>query len=469
MASSTLYILFTIISLQSLPIYSHLFLPLTHTLSKTLTTQTQTHHLLKTSSTHSTARFHRHRNPHRQISLPLSSGSDYTLSLSINSQSLNLYMDTGSDLVWFPCEPFECILCEGKPNLNPPLIPHSTPFIPCNSPACSAAHSSKSPSDLCAIAGCPLEIIETSDCYSHRCPPFYYAYGDGSLIAGLRQANLSIPTSKSDFQLHNFTFGCAHSALAEPVGVAGFGPGLLSLPAQLAIGTQFSYCLISHSFDAGLLHRPSPLILGRSSDELIHGEFVYTPMLHNPKYPYFYCVGLEGISVGGKILPAMKNLRRVSKDGNGGVVVDSGTTFTMLPAEMYEKVAEEFDLGMRVNHERATEVEAETGLGPCYYYEEEKVTKVPKVVFHFGGNASVVLPRRNYFLGFKREVGGQNRKVGCLLLMNAGELPDSGGGPAATLGNFQQQGFEVVYDLGKRRVGFSRRQCATLWDSLSRG
>lgn len=454
-------------------------LPLTHSLSRTQFNST--HHLLKSTSARSTTRFHGHHQQRRQVSLPLSPGSDYTLSFTLGSnppQPISLYMDTGSDLVWFPCSPFECILCEGKSNPStttpPPKVPKNA-SVSCKSRACSAVHSSLSSSDLCAISRCPLESIEISECSSFSCPPFYYAYGDGSLIARLYRDTLSVPTSLHPLLLPNFTFGCAHTALGEPIGVAGFGRGLLSLPAQLAsfspqLGNRFSYCLVSHSFDQDRVRRPSPLILGRHDEkEKDLGNdgirFVYTSMLENPKHPYFYCVGLKGISVGKRNIPAPEALKRVDRRGNGGMVVDSGTTFTMLPASLYDSVVTEFDRRVGRVHERASDVEDKTGLGPCYYYH--KVVNVPPMVFHFVGNgSSVVLPRTNYFYEF---LDGDNKKnVGCLMLMNGGDDEELDGGPGATLGNYQQQGFEVVYDLEERRVGFARRHCAALWDSLNR-
>ncbi|KAF5180219.1 Aspartyl protease family protein [Thalictrum thalictroides] len=406
-------------------------------------------------------------------------------------------MDTGSDLVWFPCSPFECILCENKYDSNIPTTPFniSSAFhLPCNSPACSAAHSSLPSSDLCAISHCPLETIEVSDCSAFSCPSFYYAYGDGSLIARLYKDQLSLPLASSSLNLPNFTFGCAHTTLGEPIGVAGFGQGLLSLPAQLAkhspqLGNSFSYCLISHSFDVNRIRKPSPLILGRSSfkhkenkdskavanegsgnNGVVEGEeeFLYTPILHNPKHPYFYCVGLEAITVGKKRIPAMESLKRVNRKGNGGMVVDSGTTFTMLPTKLYEAIVTEFENTIGSVLTRANQVEEQTGLNACYYYDNELVslTKVPKLVLHFVGNSSVTLPRRNYFFKYMDGSDGKKeRHVGCLMLMNGGDEEDDG--PVATLGNIQQQGFEVVYDLVKRRVGFARRQCSTLWDSLN--
>lgn len=319
-----------------------------------------------------------------------------------------------------------------------------------------------------------------SDCKSFSCPPLYYAYGDGSLIATLYKDSLSMPVSAhKSLVLSNFAFGCAHTTLAETVGVAGFGRGVLSFPAQLSslsprLGNRFSYCLVSHSFDSEKTRRPSPLIFGRYEDkekveERDETEFVYTEILNNPKHPYFYTVGLNGISVGKKNIPSPGFLKRVDRKGNGGMVVDSGTTFTMLPKSLYDSVVVEFDRRVGVSHERASGIEEKTGLSPCYYLG--KMANVPMVKFHFVGNGStVVLPRRNYFYEFLDGEDGSEKKrnVGCLMLMNGGDEEELSGGPGGILGNYQQQGFEVVYDLGKKRVGFARRKCASLWENLNK-
>ncbi|OWM88374.1 probable aspartyl protease At4g16563 [Punica granatum] len=507
MASPLLFFLLPLLQLvaaaaSSVCVSQPILLQLTHSLSKAQFNSTP--HLLRAISARSAARFrHHHRHlsaatthhhHHRQVSLPLAPGSDYTLSFTLESdqpQPVSLYMDTGSDLVWFPCSPFKCILCEGKPTPNPALLNTSSASpVSCQSASCSAAHSARSSSDLCAIARCPLESIETSECASFSCPPFYYAYADGSFIARLYRNSISIPMSSPSLVLHNFTFGCAHSALGEPVGVAGFGRGLLSLPAQLSrhspqLGSRFSYCLVSHSFESDRVRQPSPLILGRnteskqkkSSVNQKEGEFVYTQMLNNPKHPYFYCVGLEGISVGRKYIPAPSSLKKVDRKGNGGMVVDSGTTFTMLPSSLYNSMVAEYEQRLGRVHERARGIEEKTGLSPCYYFDDRsKVggsnTNVPTVSLHFAGTneSTMVLPRENYFYDFVDGgdgLSGRKRKVGCLMLMNGGDEAELGGGPTATLGNYQQQGFEVVYDLEEGKVGFARRHCASLWDSLN--
>ncbi|KAG6416268.1 hypothetical protein SASPL_123694 [Salvia splendens] len=354
------------------------------------------------------------------------------------------------------------------PSTSP--LPPPSPAIP---PSAPPPTTPSPPPHLCAIANCPLETIEIGDCRKFPCPSFYYAYGDGSLVASLYRDTLS---SSPSFNLPNFTFGCAHSALAEPIGVAGFGRGRLSFPAQLArtspeIANYFSYCLISHSFHADRVLKPSPLILGRHEkkkkkrldSDSEDGEteqvmYSYTPMLYNPKHPYFYCIGLEAVSIGNVKIPAPESLRRVDRRGDGGMVVDSGTTFTMLPRGFYRAVVGEFGRGVR--HRRARGVEERTGLSPCYY--GESFADIPRVTWHFGRNATVEMPRENYFYEFVD--GEAGKRVGCVMVMDGGE---EGGGPAGLLGNYQQQGFEVVYDLEAKRLGFAKRKCASLWDSLS--
>lgn len=332
-----------------------------------------------------------------------------------------------------------------------------------------------------------------SECDKHSCPPFYYAYGDGSFVARLYTDKLEIPmSSPPSLVIRNFTFGCAHESLGEPIGVAGFGRGALSLPAQLAdfsphLGTQFSYCLVSHSFDTDRVRQPSPLILGRVDSSLgvnkakrvagaprIVDDFAYTPMLDNSKHPYYYYVGLEAITVGNQRLPAPESMKRIDGKGDGGMVVDSGTTYSMLPEKLYKSVVSEFGKWIKSGYKRARPVEDRTGLSPCFYVDHSPSNKgvlsVPQMVFHFGGNSnsSVVMPRKNYFYEFidGGDDGKMKRKVGCMTLMNAGYFPDSGG-PAGLLGNYQQQGLEVVYDLLKKRVGFARRKCASLWDTIN--
>ncbi|KAK7850305.1 putative aspartyl protease [Quercus suber] len=452
-------------------------LPLTHSLPKFNSTQL----LFKSLSIHSSIRFQQHQqkkqnqdqnhNQSQQISIPLSEVSGYYLSITTGSnpsKSISLFMDTGSHIVWYPCSPYKCFRCKTPPKL---LKPPKNASVSCSSPACPAAHLSRFPipSDICAVAGCPIKRIVNSDCDSYSCPPFYLAYGDGSIIARLYKDSATVPTSSVPSLIPNFTFGCAHKAINEEVGVAGFGPGLLSLPSQLAtvypqVSKGFSYCLGDSTSNSSETPSSSALFLGLKDDSGNSStEFAYTPILDNPSRPYYYMVGLEGISVGKKYIAAPELVKRVDKNGDGGTIVDSGSTMTILPKSLHDSLVAELD---RFNNERAKVVEDNSAFERCYYFDGDIMNmNLPAVVLHFVGNgSSVTIPRGNYLVEIYPEKNDPiQRHSACLTFKNGG---DKIGGTGAIFGYYMQLGIEVVYDLANKRIGFGKQPCKALSDKV---
>nr|GEU74150.1 probable aspartyl protease At4g16563 [Tanacetum cinerariifolium] len=229
----------------------------------------------------------------------------------------------------------------------------------------------------------------------------------------------------------------------------------MSAPPSLTVKTSLSAVLMKLL----LSRQPSPLILGRRVDPPVKVSkvkqvsqpqpFAYTPMLENTKHPYYYYVGLEAVTVGKYRITAPLNMSTIDGKGNGGMVVDSSTTYSMLPEELYNSVVGEFGRLVKSSYKRAQEVEDKTGLSPCYYTDQpvgdtgiKKVKKVsvPQLVSHFGGNSSVVMPKKNYFYEFT-DGKKVKRNVGCMTLMNAGYFPGSGG-PAGLLGNTSNKGWK---------------------------
>ncbi|CAI0555545.1 unnamed protein product [Linum tenue] len=88
------------------------------------------------------------------------------------------------------------------------------------------------------------------------------------------------------------------------------------------------------------------------------------------------------------------------------------------------------------------------GLGrdTCFDLSGKTEVKVPTVVLHFRG-ADVSLPASNYLIPVDTS--------GAFCFAFAGTM--SG---LSIIGNIQQQGFRVVYDLGGSRIGFAPRGCA---------
>nr|GEW82846.1 probable aspartyl protease At4g16563 [Tanacetum cinerariifolium] len=197
------------------------------------------------TTTHSSHRFLNH---HRQVLVALSPGSDYTMSISLGASQLpvTLYIDTGSDLVWVPCKPLTCIMCEGKSDPQTTPLPHDIPVnsssalpVTCQSRACSSVHNHVPSSHLCAMSRCPLDSIEMSEFQNYTCPSFYYAYGDDNFVGKLYEDVLELPMSAPQW--------------------------------------------------------------------------------------------LEAVTVGKNIITAPLNMSTIDGKGNGGMVVDSGTTYSMLP------------------------------------------------------------------------------------------------------------------------------------------
>ncbi|PWA49217.1 eukaryotic aspartyl protease family protein [Artemisia annua] len=403
----------------------------------------------------------------------------YIISLNLGSppQVIQVYMDTGSDLTWVPCGnlSFNCIDCDDYPNNSPmpkysPLRSSTCTRDTCTSQFCVDVHSSENAYDPCNIAGCSLVTLIKGTC-SRPCPSFVYTYGEGVVAGTLSRDTLRIHGSSDrdvTRDVTNFGFGCVGSTYREPIGIAGFGKGSLSLPSQLGfLQKGFSHCFLAFKF----VNNPnvtSPLVIGDlaiSSKENLQ----FTPMLKNPMYPNYYYIGLEGITLGigsGSLIQVPTNLRDFDSSGNGGMLIDSGTTYTHLPQPFYTQLLSQLE--SVINHPRAKDVETRTGFDLCYRVPcinnlTDGMTimdlddhLLPAITFHFMNNVSLVLPQGNsfYVMGAPRN----STVVKCLLFQS---MDDKDYGPAGVFGSFQQQNVEVVYDMEKERIGFQTMDCAS--------
>ncbi|KAL9147831.1 hypothetical protein ABFS82_12G001300 [Erythranthe guttata] len=360
--------------------------------------------------------------------------------------------DTGSDLTWVPCGnlSFDCIDCNDYKNNR--LLTASINFSPshsssslrdsCSSPFCSDIHSSDNSFDTCTIAGCSLTTLLRSTCY-RPCPPFAYTYGEEVVAGTLTRDTLRVhaTTNSISRDIPRFCFGCVGSTYREPIGIAGFGKGPLSLPSQLGfVHKGFSHCFLPFKY-ANNPNISSPLVVGDlpiSSKEYMQ----FTPMLKSPiMYPNYYYIGLEAVTVGNVSTAPQVTLREFDSFGNGGMIIDSGTTYTHLPEPFYSQLLS--ILESVINYPRATEVEERSGFD---------------LFSHFLNNVSITLPQGNCFYAMGAPSNYSVAK--CLLFQSMDDDDDRYYGPAGVFGSFQQQNVEVVYDLDKERIGFQVADCA---------
>ncbi|GFZ15545.1 eukaryotic aspartyl protease family protein [Actinidia rufa] len=340
----------------------------------------------------------------------------YLMKLSIGSPAVtNLAIaDTGSDLVWIQCEP-----CDN--NCYPQ---DRSPFNPMQSSTYMELSCDSKPCQYLPIHGCGST--------NNKCE-YTYRYGDRSFTMG-DLATDTFTFDSTDGQVASFPnsiFGCGHNNAgtfnSRGSGLVGLGGGPLSLISQLGaqIEQKFSYCLLPRTINSA-----SKLRFG--TDSILSGPgVVSTPIQFDDKGTFYYLT-LEGASVGNKRIPYSNQMGTVNQ---GNIVIDSGTTLTILESRFYSDLEAALKEAIGLNpipDPRGT-------YNLCY--DSGSVPEMT-VVFHFTG-ADVMLKTLNLF---------RNLSYGTCLAM----LPDD---ELNIYGNWAQMNFQVEYDLGRKQVSFAPADC----------
>ncbi|KAL3624867.1 hypothetical protein CASFOL_031535 [Castilleja foliolosa] len=344
---------------------------------------------------------------------------EYFTRIGVGTPAKNFYMilDTGSDIVWLQCLP--CLKCyiQTDPIFNPNI---STSFqsVPCTSPLCNQ--------------------LDRPGCNSSRkiCQ-YRVSYGDGSFTTGdLTTETLTFGRKNI---VPNIAVGCGHTnkgLFNAAAGLLGLGRGKLGFPVQ-ASGEKFSYCLVEPSVS---IKKSSYLLFGESA---VPKKAAFTRLLTNPKVNTFYYVGLEGFSVGGtRVRGINPSLFKIDGYGYGGVIVDSGTSVTRLTQSAYVALRNAFRAGATNLKNTSSDISL---FDTCFDLSGLTSVSVPTVAFHFDG-VDVSLPSTNYLIPVDNE--------GTVCFAFAGTTDG-----LSIIGNIQQQGFRVVFDLAGQKLGFVPQSC----------
>lgn len=355
----------------------------------------------------------------------LNDGSgEYYVRVGVGTPATGQYLviDSGSDVIWVQCRPCDQCYAQSDPIFDPSTS-SSFSAVSCDSTICRTLPGSSSSG--CGDAGsCRYEV----------------SYGDGSYTDG----TLALETlTFGGAIVHGVAIGCGHrnrGLFAGASGLLGLGWGAMSIVGQLggAAGGAFSYCLATR--DPGSSNAAAgSLVLGRS--EAVPEGAVWVPLVRNPQAPSFYYVGLAGIGVGEQRLPLQEGLFRLTDDGAGGVVMDTGTAVTRLPPDAYAALRDAFAVAVG-GLPRAPPVSL---FDTCYDLSAYTSVRVPTVSFYFDQGAALTLPARNLLV----EVDGG---VYCLAF-----APSSSG--MSILGNIQQEGIQITVDSANGFVGFGPNTC----------
>ncbi|XP_010244230.1 PREDICTED: aspartic proteinase CDR1-like [Nelumbo nucifera] len=344
----------------------------------------------------------------------------YLMKISIGTPPVEMLAiaDTGSDLIWTQCKPCDYCFHQTSPLFDPK---NSSTYrdLSCNSKPC--------------------DDLNSATCSSSGACEYMYKYGDQSFTNGLLASETVTmdSTSGKPVALPKVVFGCGHNNGGTfdklTSGLVGLGGGSLSLVSQLgsSIGGKFSYCLAPLSYNA-----TSKLNFGSAA--VVSGEGAVSTPLVSKSPDTFYYLTLEGVSVGEKKLAYKKALKSSNDVEEGNIIIDSGTTLTMIPPDFYEEV--ESAVKSAIDLEPVPDPHRLLTL--CYRTAQD--FDVPPITVHFTG-ADVVLKPINTFVKLEEDLV-------CFVMIPSNDL--------AIFGNLSQMNFLVGYDSVDKKVTFMPADCS---------
>ncbi|GAY44395.1 hypothetical protein CUMW_081870 [Citrus unshiu] len=337
-------------------------------------------------------------------------------------QYVSLLLDTGSGITWTQCKP--CIHCsQQRDPFFDPSKSKTFSKIPCNSTTCKILLEWFPPNgqDKCSSKECPYDI----------------AYVDGSGETGFwatDRMTIQEVNGNGYFARYPFLLGCTDNNTGDQngaSGIMGLDRGPVSIISKTNI-SYFFYCLHSPYGSTGYITFGKP--------DTVNKKFVkYTPIVTTPEQSEFYHITLTGISVGGERLPLKASyFTKLSTE------IDSGTIITRFPAPVYSALRSAFRKRMK-KYKMGKGIE--DLFDTCYDLSAYKTVVVPKITIHFLGGVDLELDVRETL------VVESVRQV-CLGFALLPSDPNS-----ILLGNVQQRGYEVHYDVAGRRLGFGPGNC----------
>ncbi|CAN6219065.1 unnamed protein product [Urochloa humidicola] len=354
---------------------------------------------------------------------------EYLMTLAIGTPpvSYSAIADTGSDLIWTQCAPCGDQCFEQPTPLYNPASSTTFGLLPCGSPL-----------SMCEVAPAP----------GCSCP-YNQTYGKGWTAGVQGTETFTFGSTPADqARVPNITFGCSNASSSGDwngsSGLVGLGRGAVSLVSQLGAG-RFSYCLTSFQDT----NSTSTLLLGPSASLDAITGVGSTPFVASPEtaLDIYYYLNLMGISLGTTALSIPPAAFSLNADGTGGLIIDSGTTNTLLANAAYQKVRDA--IASLVTLDTSADGSAAMGLDLCFALTSSAPPDLPSMTLHFDG-ADMVLPPESYM------ITDTDNSLWCLMM---GSKRD---GLPSILGNYQQQNMHILYDVEQETLSFAPANCSML-------
>jgi len=352
------------------------------------------------------------------------SSGEFLMNYSVGTppfQTLGV-IDTGANTIWMQCQP-----CKNCYKQNTPIF----------DPSKSSTYS-RIP---CVAAECLTEQIAFCNFNNGKKHCAYKTiYGDESVSEGdISWDTITLTSSSEDIPVAfpKAVIGCGHNNVGlfdkQSSGIVGLGNAPLSLVSLLRprTGGIFSYCF-TPMYEGDV--KPSFLHFGDRGEVSVKSA-VPTPIIVNSAVPFKYYLVMEAMIVGSKRIEFPRN----GEEGN--ILLDSGTTITFLPDEVYSAL--EGEMVNAVNLVRTDSPMKHLKL--CYEVTSGREYHIPTVFAHFKGGAVVELHSSNTFMKVSET------KI-CLAFSRRSK---------AILGNLAQQDILVSYNTEQNTVTFLNTDCTS--------
>ncbi|KAI4307351.1 hypothetical protein L6164_030551 [Bauhinia variegata] len=333
-------------------------------------------------------------------------------------------LDTGSDRLWVPCDCIECAplsagnyegldrdLSEYSPSLS-----STSRHLPCSHQLCDQGPNCKSPKEPCPYIAQYLSENTSSSGFLIE-DKLHLSSGGRHSTQSSVQASIILGCGRK--QSGGYLEGAA------PDGVMGLGPGSISVPSLLAkaglIQDSFSICF-NENYSGRILFGDQGHAQQQSTPFLpVDGDFIA------------YIVGVKSFCVGNSCL----------KQTGFQALIDSGTSFTYLPSEVYKRVVSEFDIQVNARRIMIQQYPWEY----CYNVSLQELTNIPKVELTFAKNQTFLIQNPLFYHPVNQE-----HTLICLTVIPTDD--DYG-----TIGQNFLIGYHMVFDRENLRFGWSSSNC----------
>ncbi|CAA7041801.1 unnamed protein product [Microthlaspi erraticum] len=384
---------------------------------------------------------YRHARMLANVDLPLGGDSRadsiglYFTKIQLGSPPKDYYVqvDTGSDILWVNCAP--CPKCPVKTDLGIPLSLYDL----------KASTSSKHvgcEDDFCSF------IMQSDTCEPKKKPCSYHVvYGDGSTSDGdFVRDNITLDQVTGDLRTaplaQEVVFGCGSNQSGQlgqtdsaVDGIMGFGQANTSIISQLAstgnVKRVFSHCL--DNVNGGGI-----FAVGEVESPIVKT----TPLV--PKQVH-YNVILKGIDVDGDAVDLPPSL--ASFGGNGGTIIDSGTTLAYLPENLYKAVLDKITAKTPVKLHMVQETFA------CFSFTSNTDKSFPVVNFHFEDSLKLTVYPHDYLFSLREDM--------YCFGWQSGGMTTQDGSDVILLGDLVLSNKLVVYDLENEVIGWADHNCSS--------